>query len=78
MVWEKKMAVYISCAECGWRGTRGLLGDGFANHVCTRRNEYRANRADERSGWPADRETFVRLGCNALDAINSDLPKFGR
>lgn len=68
------MAVYVSCAACGWRGCRGWpSGDQFAEHVCIRRNGYQANYADQRSGWPNDRETWRRLGGNARDAINPAL-----
>ena len=67
------MAVYVSCAACGWRGVRSFIRDNFAEHVCGRRNGYVANGLDLRSGWPADRETFERLGRDALFAINPEL-----
>lgn len=67
------MAVYVSCAACGWRGCRSYLRDNFAEHACVRTNRYRANLADLRSGWPDDLETWRRLKSRAMDAINREL-----
>lgn len=71
------MAVYVSCAACGWRGTRGMLGDHFATHVCNSANNYRSSHVHLRDGWPGDRETYQRLGENARDAVNPKLPILG-
>jgi hypothetical protein len=49
------------------------VGNPFLGHVCIERNGYRANLVDERDGWPNDRETFDRLGEDAVYAINRSL-----